>query len=300
MNNNNSIKTKKEKPVKNVGIIHNHQKPGGQALARELQAWFNSRGVEVRIPANLSQEHEQVYPAFSNGDFYVGLDCLVVMGGDGTLLRAARAMDDLSIPILGVNLGNLGFLTEVELSDIYPYLERLVTGDYEIEERMMLESQVVHEGRIIDTSRALNDVVVGKGPLSRIITLDTYIDEHYFATFSGDGLIISTPTGSTAYSLSAGGPIVSPAVEMILLTPICPHTFYSRPVVIAPTQRIRIIIRPRFDVVSFTVDGQHGFSLQANDEIIVSRSTCRTRLIKVSGRHFFDVIREKMGLTNLL
>jgi NAD+ kinase len=183
---------------------------------------------------------------------------------------------------------------------MYPCFERLVRGEYLIEERMMLEAQVIREGQVLNVSRALNDVVVNKGPLSRIITLDAYINGQFFSTFRGDGLIIATPTGSTAYSLSAGGPIVSPEVEMILLTPICPHTFYTRPLIISPAQHITVVLKPRFDEVAITLDGQHGFRLKAGDEVVVSRSSYRTRLVKVRGRHFFELIRDKLTIPSLL
>lgn len=283
------------KPIKRIGIIPNQQKADGLKLAYELKQWFDIRGVEVRLPAIPKKDNVEEGAIWQEQDFYEGLDCIIILGGDGTLLRVARAVDTLNIPILGVNLGHLGFLTELELPDMYSYLEKLLSGEYHIEERMMLESKVIRQGRVLDTSRALNDVVVAKGPLSRIIHLDVYIDDQYFSTLRGDGLIISTPTGSTAYSLSAGGPIVTPLMEMILLTPICSHTFYSRPLVISSDQCIKIVLKSR-DEVALTVDGQYGLRLQVDDRIVVYHSSCKTRLIKVRGRHFFEVIRDKLTL----
>ena len=252
----------------------------------------------MRMPLDISQGSHHEHPVYHDRNFYTGLDGIIVLGGDGTLLSVARRVDDLEIPILGINLGQLGFLSEVERQDMYPCFDKLVKGEYRIEERMMLEAQVIREGQVLHISRALNDVVVNKGPLARIITLDAYIDGQYFSTFRGDGLIIATPTGSTAYSLSAGGPIVSPEVEMILLTPICAHTLYSRPLIISPSQQITIVLKPRFDEVAVTVDGQQGFRLKAGDEVVVSRSACRTRLVKVRGRHFFEVIRDKLTVSD--
>lgn len=284
-------------PVRLVGIIPNFLKAAGLELAREIGDWFIKAGVRVRLPQALEPDSAEKSPVDPDPSFYLGLDALIVLGGDGTLLRVARLADDLAIPILGVNLGHLGFLTELELPDLYPYLERLIQGEYWVEERMRLEARIIRDGQVRQTARALNDVVVSKGPLARIITLDVYIDHQYYSTFSGDGLVIATPTGSTAYSLSAGGPIVSPELEVILLTPICPHTLYSRPIVVSPAQQITVILKPRFDEVAVTLDGQQGFRLKAGDQVAVARATTRTRLIRVREQHFFKVVREKIGKT---
>ncbi len=283
------------KPVRTAGIIPNFQKSAGWELAQEIQNWFIDHGVEVRLPQGLDLESAAKQPVDQDQNFFQGLDALIVLGGDGTLLRVARRADDLAIPILGVNLGHLGFLTELERPDLDSCLARLVRGEYQVEERMMLEARIIRGDQVRHTARALNDVVVSKGPLARIITLDVYINDQYYSTFSGDGLIVATPTGSTAYSLSAGGPIVSPEVEVILLTPICPHTFYSRPLVVSPAQQITVVLKPRFDEVAVTLDGQQGFRLKAGDQVIVARSNTRTRLIKVRERNFYEVIREKIG-----
>lgn len=285
------------KPVRLVGVIPNFQKSAGWELAQEIQNWFIEHGVSVRLPQAKDLEKTAESPVDQDQDFYQGLDALIVLGGDGTLLRVARQADDMAIPILGVNLGHLGFLTELELPDLYPCLAKLVQGEYQIEERMRLEARIIREGQVRNTARALNDVVVSKGPLARIITLEVYINDQYYSTFSGDGLIIATPTGSTAYSLSAGGPIVNPELEVILLTPICPHTFYSRPLVVSPTQQITVVLRPRFDEVAITLDGQRGFRLKAGDQVVVACANFRTKLIKVRERHFFEIVREKIGKT---
>ena len=293
-----SILPQRGKPVNTVGIVLNPQKSGSKKLAQEIKGWFVAQGVTVRTPIEIGPDGREAPSATRDKDVFAGIDCLMVLGGDGTLLRVAREVDCMCLPILGINLGHLGFLSEIELNDMYPDLKKLLTGEYHIEERMMLEAQVIHRGQVVEGLKALNDVVVSKGPLSRIITLDVYINEQYFTTLRGDGLIIATPTGSTAYSLSAGGPIVSPEVEMLLLTPVCPHTFFSRPVIIAPTQRIKVILKPRLDEARVTVDGQHGFQLHAGDEVVIYRSQTRTRLVRIRGRHFFEAIRNKLTLTS--
>lgn len=274
-----------------LGIVCNQTKRDCRQSAVAISEWLSQREVAVKLPP-LPEEGQSECPE-PEASFYRDTDGILVLGGDGTLLRAARRLAGLNVPLLGVNLGRMGFLTELERNDLYAGLERFLRGDYAIEERMMLESMLWRSGEAIERSLALNDVVVHRGPFARIIALEAYIDGHYFTTYEGDGVIISTPTGSTAYSLSAGGPIVAPDVPVILITPICPHSFYSRPLVISTGKRIKIVLHPRFDEVMLTIDGQYGVRLQAGDEIEVCRSSQATRLVKLKGRHFFEVLREK-------
>lgn len=277
-----------------IGIVSNQLKDNCRNLAEEIEEWFKQRGAEVLSNTMTPSTLPDIKLQESGIEYNHELDGVVVLGGDGTLLRTARRLASKGIPLLGVNLGRLGFLTELEKRELYQGLEAFLSGGYRIEERMMMETRVWRGSEVIDASRALNDVVIHRGTLARIISVEAYIDGHYFTTYEGDGVIVSTPTGSTAYSLSAGGPIVSPTAPVMLVTPICPHSFYSRPLVISNEQRIRIITQPGFDEVMLTIDGQHGIHLKAGDEIDISRSSVSTRLIKLSGRHFFDVLREKL------
>ena len=214
--------------MKQLGLVVNLRKARGGRFLDILVEWFEQRGVKVVLP----QSTELMYiPPFGcpEIDFQEEVDVIMVLGGDGTLLGVARQVADKGIPILGVNLGQLGFLTDLEMPDLFPCLEKLVENDYEVESRMMLEAQVLRKGSPVKSMVAFNDVVIGKGPISRIIRLETYVGSDYLATYRADGIIVASPTGSTAYSLSAGGPIVNPELEVMIVTPICPHTLHARP-----------------------------------------------------------------------
>lgn len=280
--------------MKSVGLVLNMKKPYAIRMAEQIVTWFNKREITVRIPRGEAIECGLRDLACSDDWFLENLDCIIALGGDGTLLSTARAASQTGIPILGINLGHLGFLTEIELPDLYPSLEKLVTGEYRVEERLMLEALVNRAGKVAASFRGLNDAVVTKGPLSRIIKLDTFVGEEYIGTFPADGLIVSTPTGSTAYSLSAGGPIVTPALQVILLTPICPHSLTSRPLVVSSEQTVRIVLMSDLSEVMLTIDGQDGFLLEKNDQIVVRKAENPARLIRLKGRSFFEVLREKL------
>jgi NAD+ kinase len=222
------------------------------------------------------------------------VDCLVVLGGDGTMLSAARLVAEREIPILGINLGGLGFITEVNLSEMYSALETMLKGECSIEERIMLQTNIHRHGETITSYTVLNDVVITKGALARIIDLETCIDHAHVTVFKSDGLIISTPTGSTAYNLSAGGPIIHPAFDCMILTPICPHTLTNRPIVISGDSRIEVTLKSEVEDVFLTLDGQVGFSLRKDDVIEVQRSLHKTHLLIPCERDYYQVLREKL------
>lgn len=279
--------------MKAVGLVINLKKKNVLNVARKISEWFYQHHIKVYEYKNnfcyiSSDTSEKAIRKFEN------LDLILVLGGDGTLLNTARLAAHHQIPILGVNMGYLGFLTEVDLENLLIALERLAAGEYSLEERMMLRCELKRAGSIVDEFIALNDIVVAKGPFSRMILIDTYVNEQYIDTFSADGIIVSTPTGSTAYSLSAGGPIVFPEMELMLITPICPHTLYSRPMVIGPDNSIRIVLKSESDEVMLTVDGQHGYKLVKQDEIIIKKSSLHTRLIRLNSKTFADILRNKL------
>lgn len=278
--------------MKQVGLVVNMRKARGGRFLDILVEWFEQRGIKVVLP----QTTELMYiPPFGCPEinFQEEVDMILTLGGDGTLLGAARQVADKGIPILGVNLGQLGFLTDLEMPDLFPCLEKLVEGDYEIEPRMMLDAQVLREGSPVKNIIAFNDVVIAKGPISRIIRLETYVDRDYLASYRADGIIIASPTGSTAYSLSAGGPIVNPVLELMIVTPICPHTLHARPFILSDNQEIRVIMRTGTSEVMLTIDGQVGFPLQKNDNIVVRKADVYTKLVKVKKRSFSEVLRMK-------
>lgn len=219
---------------------------------------------------------------------------MIVLGGDGTLLSAARAIGGGETPILAVNLGGLGFLTAITTDEVYPQLERALNGDFRIERRRMLHSELRRDGACLDSFDALNDVVLTKFQIARMIDLEVQIDGHFVCVYRADGLIVATPTGSTAYSLSAGGPIVFPSVPSVLITPICPHTLTNRPVVMNEESVIKIVNLSEDDSTYLTIDGQVGQLLKRGDLVCCSRSPHATNLIQPPTMQFFDVLREKL------
>ncbi|RAL27095.1 NAD(+) kinase [Thermoflavimicrobium daqui] len=227
-------------------------------------------------------------------EFSDKVDVVFVLGGDGTLLGIARKLAKYDLPILGINVGNLGFLSEAEPSDLSTAVDRILKEDYCIEKRLMLQAELLRNGKVIERGIALNDVGIAKGSFSRMVTCTVYMDGLYLGAYSGDGVIISTPTGSTAYSLSCGGPIVWPGIQTILLTPICPHTLTSRPMVLPKDCTLEVQVSAKHNEMSLTIDGQVGFSLQSEDIIRVQASSYNTQLIKWKERSFFEVVRKKL------
>ncbi len=260
----------------------------------EVVEWLESKGCEVLADeevvekfrlANLRSVAKAEIPALA--------DALVVFGGDGTMLSVARLVREQRCPILGVNLGSLGFLTEVTLDRVYTDLQALLDGDYRLDSRCLLEANLRSKSGETQTFQALNDVVINKVALARVISVDAYFDGQFIANFVADGIIVSTPTGSTAYSLSAGGPIIYPSLELILVTPICPHTLTNRPLIIPPDYQMRFVLRSGEDVM-LTIDGQLGVEFREGDEVVCTRSPFRVELIRPSERGFFDTLREKL------
>lgn len=223
------------------------------------------------------------------------VDWVVVLGGDGTLLGAARRVGRFGSPILGVNLGGLGFLTGIPFERLYPVIEMMINGRLEVESRVMLETKVLRKRKVVCRFEVLNDVVINKGTLARIIDLGVAINEEFLTTFRADGLIISTPTGSTAYNLSAGGPILYPTMETFILTPICPFTLTNRPIIIPDTSVIQIKIKNESEeAVLLTFDGQVGFDLYYDDKVIIRKSEKKIKLFRPPDHSYFNILRTKL------
>ncbi|OFV94462.1 MAG: hypothetical protein A3G76_07550 [Acidobacteria bacterium RIFCSPLOWO2_12_FULL_65_11] len=265
----------------------------------DIEVWLDRRGVQaVFETATSALMPPSASRKVADKATLVGeVDIVVVLGGDGTLLSVADciAVSRSNIPLLGVNFGSLGFLTEVTLPELYPSLEAALSGRAHIEERMMLQSTTMRKGEQFATAVALNDVVVTKAARSRLINLSVSVGDEFVTGVKADGLIVATPTGSTAYNLAAGGPIVHPALDALILTPIAPHTLTNRPIVIPATSAVRV--RPLMearDEVFVTFDGQAGFQLQEGDEIRICRADHVLRLIRPSTRSYFEVLREKL------
>jgi len=281
--------------MKNIGIVLNIEKEKTLEIARELYCWLCRQGVNVYFLKSHADRLGYPDRGIDETELAERSDCIIALGGDGTLLYTARITAPRETPILGINLGEFGFLVAVEPRNMYDSLEKVLSGKYYIEKRMMLKSTIYRNGKSIDTCFALNDVVITKSGFSRMIKLETFVAGEYVSNYPADGLIISSPTGSTAYTLSAGGPIVSPKVDVIILTPICPHTLVSRPLVISPEEQVRVILKSREHGAIVTVDGQCGFPIKKGDEITVEKASFRTSLICLPGRSFYELLRVKLG-----
>jgi NAD+ kinase len=282
-----------------IGIIAKKNKPEAVTIARNLVEWLRPKKIEVYIEEEIGKLFSPTLPEgcwkpIQREAIPTDVEMIIVLGGDGTLLSVARQVWNKNIPILGVNLGGLGFLTEITLEELYPVLERVLRDDFEINERDVLNADVIRRGKRIADFIVLNDVVINKGALARIIDLETTINGEYLSTFRSDGLIISTPTGSTAYNLSAGGPIVYPSLHTIIITPICPHTLTIRPIIIPDDVKIRALLKSRNEEVTLTLDGQQGFTLEFEDVVEVRKAEGRILLIKSPTRHYFELLREKL------
>lgn len=282
--------------MQTLGLVLNPTKDKAPEVAREIVRWLEQRHVKALFSEADAQAVGLPALGVAEEDLARRADCLLALGGDGTLLAAARLALVANKPLLGVNLGQLGFLTEIELPDLFQGLEKLLRGEYNLEPRMTLRGEIFREERAIGEFWALNDLVVTRGAFSRLIELRTYVENDFVATYPADGLIISTPTGSTAYSLAAGGPIVVPSLEVILLTPICPHTFYARPLVIEAEKQVRVVVESEMAEAMLTVDGQRGCRLAPGDEVRVTKAPAYLRLVKLGSRSFFDVMRAKLHL----
>ena len=280
--------------MKRLGIVAKTDREEARTVVPQLLEWCAAHGIQPVLEKETAALcPEATVPMAGRPELPSQSDLLLVLGGDGTLLSMARLVGDLGVPILGVNLGGLGFLTALTLDELFPALESYLRGELVIEERMLLEARVFRQGERLGEYAALNDVVITKSAMSRIIRLEVAVDGVFATGYRADGLILSTPTGSTAYCLSAGGPIVFPTMDAVVLTPICSHTLTNRPIVLPATQRISITLLTDQDVM-LTLDGQVGFALKAHDIVEVRRATARTRLLRVPQKNFFSVLRTKL------
>lgn len=278
-----------------IGIIPNMEKDINLELTESITKWLIEKNVAVLLNYSIASRIGKPELGFKSEEIYSNSNAIIVLGGDGTLLNIARQSAPYNVPLFGINLGHLGFLTEVEADDMFPALEDLISGEYEIEKRMMLVATVEKDGIELEKSIALNDVGITKGPFSRIISLGIYINDSFVDLYSADGVIISSPTGSTAYSLSAGGPIVSPDLKVLIITPICPHILHSRSIVISNNDIVKIEVCLNNTEVMLTLDGQQGYKVKSGDIVTVRQSQYFTSLIKLKNRSFFQVLRQKMS-----
>jgi NAD+ kinase len=283
-----------------VGILSRPRRADVAAVVPPLLEWLAARQIEVYydhetatcLQAVLPRQH--VGGELSREQLPGKVDLLIVLGGDGTLLAAARLLQGHPVPILPVNLGGLGFLTSVTLAELYPILDQFLAGENRISERVLLRAELIRSGQVVEQHRALNDAVLNKGALARIIDLSLHIDGTYVCSYKADGLILSTPTGSTAYSLAAGGPIVHPLVEAFVITPICPHTLTQRPLVVPDSTRIEVGFAAGDEAVYLTLDGQMGIELKHGDRVAVTRASDSLRLVRPARQTYFEILHNKL------
>lgn len=279
--------------MKRIAAIVKQNRPEGVRIAAQLAEWLSERGVELYLDKEVAQAAPRALPV--DVEKIPGLvDLVVVLGGDGTLLSVARLVSEKGIPILGVNLGGLGFLTEVSLAELYPVMEKVLEGDFETSSRMTLQGEVIRGKENLGGYTVLNDAVINTGVLARIIELETYVDGHILTTFRADGLIVTSPTGSTGYSLAAGGSIIHPSLSCIGITPICPHMLTNRPILVSDMSTIEVALKTRGVEVMLTLDGQVGFALEVGDRVRIRKGTSVVQLVKNPMRNYFSVLREKL------
>jgi NAD+ kinase len=276
-----------------IGITGRTHKKETFEIIRELSDWLEKRDVKVYVEKEFGAiiNHPNSIPY---AELPESVDMVLVFGGDGTLLRVSRLVSKYGIPILGVNLGRLGFLTEITIDELYPMMEYVLSGKYEIEKREMLYATIHRWGEWIGNYVVLNDVVINKGAVARVIDLAIYVNASHITTFKADGIILSTPTGSTAYSLSAGGPIVYPTLPLTIITPICPHTLTDRPFVVSNEATIRVRVLTDTPDVYLTLDGQVGVNLMMDDIVEVKKADISVKLIKSPFRDYFTVLKTKL------
>jgi NAD+ kinase len=279
--------------VRTVGIISKPGVAAGASLVPKLAAWLRERRMEVRCD-HQTAAYLPGQPGMVRDTVPEGCDLMIVLGGDGTLLSAARAIGHREIPLFPVNLGGLGFLTAITIDETFTELERALRGEVRIAKRKLLHTEVVRGGQVVAAYDALNDAVLTKAEIARMIDLQAYVDSQFVADYKADGLIICTPTGSTAYSLAAGGPIIFPSVSAICLTPICPHMLTHRPVLVPETSMVRVVSHSPDRSVFLTIDGQTGNPMQQNDTIVVCSAPFALNLIRPPRAMFFDVLRQKL------
>jgi len=281
--------------ISTVGILCKPRKEDLCSVLPPLVEWLRARNLKVLLDESAAESCSSLDKASAREKLVSESDLLVVLGGDGTLLAAARLLGDREIPILAVNLGSLGFLTSVTLDELYPLLEATLAGRHSISERMVLKAQLMRRGSLVEGARALNDAVVNQAALARLMDFDVHVDGSHVGRYRADGIIVATPTGSTAYSLAAGGPIVFPDMQAFVITPICPHMLTNRPLVIPDSSRIEIAPEQHGEPVHLTLDGQIGFQLAPGDRVTIERAKTRVQLVRAAGKSYFEVLRSKLG-----
>jgi NAD+ kinase len=281
-------------PIKRVGIISKPKKTEIREIVPSLLQWLHDRSIEVFMDKETGSIMQTSEHCRTRNEMPGMVDLLIVLGGDGTLLATARALNRKPVPILAVNLGGLGFLTAVTREQLYPTLEMVLTGTHASDFRVQLEGELIRADEVINSFLALNDVVLNKGAIARILDFELRVDGQFVSTYKSDGLIVSTPTGSTAYSLAAGGPIVTPAVQAFVVTPICAHTLTHRPLVLPDTVKIEVTVKSQREAAYLTVDGQVGITARSEDVVQLRKAGSRVELVQPPSTQYFEILQEKL------
>jgi NAD+ kinase len=285
--------------IKRIGVVVKPHHPDALETLCGLTTWLNQRGVTiVGLPEIQREQIEHktgcAIDVVNDAQFAQDVDLMLVLGGDGTMIATARMVGDAEVPVMGVNYGGLGYLAEFPLEELFPALEEVLAGKYHIQQRVMLSVELWRGDELVTRNRVLNDVVVNKSALARIIEIEAYLDQQFVNLFRADGLIVATPTGSTAYNLSAGGPIIFPSMNAVVITPICPFTLSNRPIVVPDDSMIEVRLMTKNEEVALTLDGQVGFPLEAGDRALIRKSKTAFSLVQPPSRNYFDVLRNKL------
>ncbi len=279
---------------KRVGIVIKPHWPEAREILRRLVDWLRAKDREVVLDVETAALTGSEDSGLAKADVPRAADLVVVLGGDGTLLSVARLVDSEEVPILGVNLGGLGFLTEITLDELYPVLGAVLSGKYRASRRMLLQVTVRREGKPVAEYFVLNDAVVTKGALARIVDLEVFVEQEFVTAYRADGIVVCTPTGSTAYGLSAGGPILFPSMHALILVPICPHTLTNRPLVLPEEVTVQVVLNSQNEDVYLTLDGQVGFPLRYRDQVEVRRADREITLVASPKKNFYEILRSKL------
>ena len=285
--------------IKRIGIVLKPHQPEALKTICELVVWLAERDIRLVGGPQIERErieHQTGCPVDELEDEAIAhdVDLILVLGGDGTMIATARMIGDRDLPVLGINYGGLGYLAEFRIKELYTALESILAGNYRLDKRVMLAVELRSGTAPPQLNRVLNDVVINKSALARIIEIEAYLNRQFVNSFRADGLIVSTPTGSTAYNLSAGGPVIFPSMNAVVITPICPFTLSNRPIVVPDDAEIELLLKTDNEEVALTLDGQVGFPLKVEDRVAIRKSRTTFNLIQPMNRNYFDVLRDKL------
>ncbi|HSS21900.1 MAG TPA: NAD(+)/NADH kinase [Pyrinomonadaceae bacterium] len=285
--------------IKRIGVVLKPHQPDALKTMCELASWLAGRGISLFGGPEIERTRIQQQTGCAVDEvtaesLAASADLILVLGGDGTMIATARLMGDSEVPVLGINYGSLGYLTEFRIEELYTALESILAGQFRLDRRVMLDVGLVRGDTTLSSNRVLNDVVINKSALARIIEIDASLNSQFVNAFRADGLIVSTPTGSTAYNLSAGGPVIFPSMNAVVITPICPFTLSNRPIVVPDDAVIELCLKTDQEDVALTLDGQVGFPLKVEDRVVIRKSQTTFNLVQPTNRNYFDVLRDKL------